>query len=134
MGAHPRKGLSRSNLYIYHLLHYPTVAYLVTSFDKFGNVISTKLYVDRHTIESKGFGFILYDSLVLAEHAIDQMSGFQIASKRLKVQHKRVHHNHSLAGVVGGASGKGGRGGGGGVQGRITGHTRTPPPHPVENI
>lgn len=28
-----------------------------------------------------------------AETAIEQMNGFQIGNKRLKVQHKRVHHN-----------------------------------------
>lgn len=30
-----------------------------------------------------------------AEAAIEQMNGFQIGNKRLKVQHKRVHHSHA---------------------------------------
>ena len=42
--------------------------------------------------ESKGFGFVSYDSIISAEHAIEQMNGFQIGNKRLKVQHKRVNH------------------------------------------
>ena len=59
------------------------------------------------------------------------MNGFQIRSKRLKVQHKRVHHNRSLAGGGGVASGEVTRGGG--VRG--TGSTYTPPhPPPVDNI
>lgn len=36
-------------------------------------------------------GFVSYDSVISAETAIEHMNGFQIGSKRLKVQHKRVH-------------------------------------------
>jgi RNA recognition motif-containing protein len=36
-------------------------------------------------------GFVSYDSVIAAEAAIEQMNGFQIGNKRLKVQHKRVH-------------------------------------------
>jgi RNA recognition motif-containing protein len=38
-----------------------------------------------------GSGFVSYDSVISAESAIEQMNGFQIGTKRLKVQHKRVH-------------------------------------------
>ena len=37
-------------------------------------------------------GFVSYDSVLSAEAAIEQMNGFQIGNKRLKVQHKRLHH------------------------------------------
>ena len=46
-------------------------------------------------------GFVSYDSVVAADQAIEQMNGFQIGNKRLKVQHKRVHGSH---GSVGGSS------------------------------
>ena len=36
-------------------------------------------------------GFVSYDSVTAAASAIEQMNGFQIGNKRLKVQHKRVH-------------------------------------------
>jgi len=36
-------------------------------------------------------GFVSYDSVMSAESAIEQMNGFQIGNKRLKVQHKRVN-------------------------------------------
>ena len=32
-----------------------------------------------------------YDSVDSANTAIEQMNGFQIGNKRLKVQHKRIH-------------------------------------------
>jgi CUG-BP- and ETR3-like factor len=73
------------------LPHDLTDADLATAFNPFGNVISAKVYVDRYTGESKGFGFVSYDSVISAESAIEQMNGFQIGNKRLKVQHKRVH-------------------------------------------
>ena len=95
-------------------------------------MISAKVYVDHHTDESKGFGFVPNNSVVSAENAIDQMNRFQIGFKRIKVQHRRVHQNHSLAGGGGGNSGEGG--GGGKEWGRETGRTRTPDLPPVEKI
>lgn len=91
-GARPREGPAGANLFIYHLPHDLTDADLATAFNPFGNVISAKVYVDKYTGESKGFGFVSYDSIISAEQAIDLMNGFQIGNKRLKVQHKRVHH------------------------------------------
>ena len=64
-----------------------------TSLNQFGNVLFTRVYIDCHTVNSKGFGFVLYDYVVSAKHAINQMNGFQISSKRLKVKKKRVHQN-----------------------------------------
>jgi len=92
MNPRPREGPAGANLFIYHLPHDLTDADLATAFNPFGNVISAKVYVDRYTGESKGFGFVSYDSIISAELAIEQMNGFQIGSKRLKVQHKRVNH------------------------------------------
>eukprot|EP00536_Pseudo-nitzschia_multiseries_P000899 jgi/Psemu1/179721/e_gw1.11.180.1 len=89
----PREGPAGANLFVYHLPHDLTDADLATAFNPFGHVISAKVYVDRYTGESKGFGFVSYDSVISAESAIEQMNGFQIGNKRLKVQHKRVHNN-----------------------------------------
>lgn len=98
----PREGPAGANLFVYHLPHDLTDADLATAFNPFGNVISAKVYVDRYTGESKGFGFVSYDSVISAESAIEQMNGFQIGNKRLKVQHKRVHNNGGNRGVGGG--------------------------------
>lgn len=93
----PREGPAGANLFVYHLPHDLTDADLATAFNPFGNVISAKVYVDKYSGESKGFGFVSYDSVIAAEAAIEQMNGFQIGNKRLKVQHKRVHGNHPNA-------------------------------------
>jgi hypothetical protein len=52
----PREGPSGANLFVYHLPHDLTDADLATAFNPFGNVISAKVYVDKFTGESKGFG------------------------------------------------------------------------------
>lgn len=96
----PREGPAGANLFIYHLPIDLTDADLATAFNPFGNVISAKVYVDRYTGESKGFGFVSYDSVMSAELAIEQMNGFQIGSKRLKVQHKRVSHRPPQTGLA----------------------------------
>ncbi|CEG39072.1 cug-bp-and etr-3-like [Plasmopara halstedii] len=85
------EGPTGANLFIYHLPHDLTDADLATAFAPFGTVISAKVYMDKITGESKGFGFVSYDSSEAADAAIASMNGFQIGSKRLKVQHKRIH-------------------------------------------
>jgi len=55
----PREGPAGANLFVYHLPHDLTDADLATAFNPFGNVISAKVYVDKFTGESKGFGMFL---------------------------------------------------------------------------
>ena len=66
----PREGPSGANLFVYHLPHDLTDADLATAFNPFGNVISAKVYVDKYTGESKGFGKMLGTSTEWMELAI----------------------------------------------------------------
>jgi CUG-BP- and ETR3-like factor len=75
-----------ANLFIYHLPMDLGDADLATAFAPFGTVLSAKVYVNRMTGQSKGFGFVSYDSAASAEAAIASMDGFQIGAKRLQVQ------------------------------------------------
>jgi len=61
---------------------------LVASFSPFGNILSAKIFVDKDTNMSRCFGFVSYDNPESAASAITQMNGFQIGSRRLKVQLK----------------------------------------------
>lgn len=73
-------------------------------FQRFGNIISWRIMTDKATGRSRGFGnqlligkrlvnkkigFISYDDSMSARQAIEQMNGFQVGTKRLKVQIKQ---------------------------------------------
>lgn len=57
-----------ANLFIYHLPRDLTDADLATLFATFGNVISAKVFVDKKTAESKGFG--MFFKIVLCSFCI----------------------------------------------------------------
>ena len=82
-------------------------------------------YIDAHSYERHFhlfffLGFVSYDSVTSADAAIGSMNGFQIGSKRLKVQHKRTGYDEEPAPQYGmGLNQHGGGGGGGMGMGRM---------------
>lgn len=83
------EGPDGANLFIYHLPQEFTDADLLQAFLPFGTIISAKVFIDKGTNLSKCFGFVSYDNNLSAQLAIQAMNGFQIGTKRLKVQLKR---------------------------------------------
>ncbi|XP_075153084.1 bruno 1 isoform X2 [Haematobia irritans] len=83
------EGPEGCNLFIYHLPQEFTDTDLASTFLPFGNVISAKVFIDKQTNLSKCFGFVSFDNPESAQVAIRAMNGFQVGTKRLKVQLKK---------------------------------------------
>ena len=71
---------SRAHLFVHH--------YWFAAFPVPGNVLSTKVFVDKLTGQSKCFGFVSFDNAMAAQGAIQAMNGLMIAGKQLRVQVK----------------------------------------------
>lgn len=83
------RGPPGANIFVYHLPSSVDNEELLKLFSSFGHILSTRVYKDPSTGESKGFGFVSFSTPESAKIAISQMNGYHIENKRLKVELKK---------------------------------------------
>ncbi|CBH16930.1 RNA-binding protein, putative [Trypanosoma brucei gambiense DAL972] len=84
-------------------------------FERFGAIESVKIVCDRETRQSRGYGFVKFQSASSAQQAIASLNGFVILNKRLKVAlaasgHQRGRNMNNGFNAYGGYGGYGGYG------------------------
>lgn len=72
-------------LYVGSLHYNITEPMLRAIFEPFGQVDSVQLQYDSETNQSKGYGFVNFRDSVSAKKAMDQMNGFELAGRPMKV-------------------------------------------------
>ncbi|MBN2193559.1 MAG: RNA-binding protein [Polyangiaceae bacterium] len=89
-------------------------------FSAFGTVTSASVVLDRMTGQSRGFGFVEFDSAEDARRAVSELDGTAVDGRNINVNEARERTGGGFGGgrSGGGGGGGGGRGGSGGGGGR----------------
>ena len=104
------------NIYVGKLSYEVTEEDLRLAFEPFGQVESATIIKDKHSGQSKGFGFVEMASKAEGQSAIDGLNGKELKGRALNVNEARPRtESRGSGGGYGG--GRGGQGGGRGEQG-----------------
>lgn len=107
-----------NKIYVGNLPFKATESELQELFEQFGEIKEAVIIKDRYTEESKGFGFVTFDSPQAAQNAL-KMDGKDLSGRSLKVNMAKEERRTSGGG--GGGGGRRSGGGGGGFRGRESG-------------
>jgi polyadenylate-binding protein len=78
---------TRNNVFIKNLALSIDSKQLYDTFSKFGNILSCKVAIDPVTGQSRGFGYVHFETEESAAKAIDEVNGHTIAGKQVYVGH-----------------------------------------------
>ncbi|CAA7030881.1 unnamed protein product [Microthlaspi erraticum] len=104
--------MSSSKLFIGGMEYGMNEDSLREAFSKYGEVVETRVILDRETGRSRGFGFVTFTSTEAASSAIQALDGQDLHGRIVKVNY--AHDRTSGGGFGGGGYGGGGGGYGGG--------------------
>ena len=82
------------NIYVGNLLREATENDLRQAFEAFGQVTSAKIITDKHTGDSRGFGFVEMPNHQEAKSAISGLDGKDLKGRTLKVNEARPRDDH----------------------------------------
>jgi cold-inducible RNA-binding protein len=103
-------------IYVGNLSYEVTEEDLRLALEQFGQVESTTIIKDKHSGQSKGFGFVEMASKAEGQSGIDGLNGKELKGRVLKVNEARPR-TESPGGGGGYGGGRGGQGGGRGGKG-----------------
>jgi RNA recognition motif-containing protein len=78
------------NIYVGNLPFNTTEADLREAFERFGRVDATSIIVDRHTNQSRGFGFVEMADSGEGKAAIEALNGTDMQGRTLRVNEARA--------------------------------------------
>lgn len=81
-------GPAGANLFVANFPNELSDSSLGQLFMPFGNVLSAKVFIDKTTGLSKGFGFVSFDNPTSAAQAIASMNGYNLGGRTIKVAYK----------------------------------------------
>lgn len=101
------------------------------AFAAYSSVASVKIITDKFSGESRGFGFVEFNDDAEAMQAIEDLDGYELDGKNLKINEARPQVAGGGRGGFRGGGDRGGRGGGfrGGDRGGDRGGSRGGPRH-----
>ncbi len=83
------------NIYVGNLSYGVTEGQLHALFEEFGSVTSVNLIKDKHSGQSKGFGFVEMDKQAEGEEAIKTLNGRALDGRNLTVNLARPRNERS---------------------------------------
>jgi len=102
------------NLYVSNIAFKLRDDELRQAFEPYGEIVSSKIIMDRETGRSRGFGFVEFASRDAGQAAIDALNGADLSGKEISVSEARAREERparSFGGGNGGGGGGGDRGG-----------------------
>jgi RNA recognition motif-containing protein len=102
------------NLYVSNIAFKLRDDELRQAFEPYGEIVSSKIIMDRETGRSRGFGFVEFSSRDAGQAAIDALNGIDLGGKEISVSEARPREDRPQRSFSGGGD-RGGynRGGGG---------------------
>ena len=95
------------DIYVGNLSYQTQSEDLEKLFGQYGNVTSVRIITDRDSGRSKGFGFLEMPESAEAQEAIENLNGFNLDGRDLKVNESQPRPRNDRRG--GGGGGGGGR-------------------------
>jgi len=99
------------NIYVGSLHFQTSEAELKETFEKYGEVTSAKIIIDKYTGKSKGFGFVEMPNDAEAKKAIGELNGTEVSGRTIIVN-ESIERTERRSNFRGGDDRRGGSGGG----------------------